>query len=414
MRGLIRLLPFLLAVSLLISAASTLGQLPGVHEDEIGIVNDNDVNLRDGPSVASDIIYTLELGTELRVVSGGSVYAEGYTWWLVQEPLSGSIGWLPADFLELAGETAAPPFGTPVAGGCWNSDDVIHLADGSIRFGRNPSFVIDPFFEYTAEVLTSAGIVVLSLDAMRMPRTVNNFVCLARSGFYDGTSIHRIIPGILVQGGDPTGTGSGGPGYRFSNESFQPLYSAGVVAMANTGPDTNGSQFFIAVTDLQGRVDPSFPIFGQVSDGMDIIEEIASTPVEMNNRDEVSRPATTIVIESITIVELPPLAGPSVSPAPDLTATAYARSIAQAVVSGDIYFDPTEVTIAADTNVPFMLPNDGAAPHNFSIDELEVDIDIAPGEEEEVVINAPAGEYEYYCNVPGHREAGMVGTLVVE
>jgi len=83
-------------------------------------------------------------------------------------------------------------------------------------------------------------------------------------------------------------------------------------------------------------------------------------------------------------------------------------------VSGDIFFEPTEHTIVADTDVTFMLPNEGLAPHNFSIDELEIDIDIAPGAEEDVVINAAAGEYEYYCNVPGHREAGMVGTLTVE
>jgi plastocyanin len=84
------------------------------------------------------------------------------------------------------------------------------------------------------------------------------------------------------------------------------------------------------------------------------------------------------------------------------------------VVSHDIYFEPTEVTIGADTDITFILPNEGAAPHNFAIDELEIDVDIAPGATEEVVINAPAGTYEFYCNVPGHREAGMVGTLIVE
>jgi plastocyanin len=84
------------------------------------------------------------------------------------------------------------------------------------------------------------------------------------------------------------------------------------------------------------------------------------------------------------------------------------------VTSFDIYFEPTEVTIPANTDVPFTLPNDGAAPHNFSIDELGISVDIAPGSTEETVINAPPGTYEYYCNVPGHKEAGMVGTLIVE
>jgi uncharacterized cupredoxin-like copper-binding protein len=86
----------------------------------------------------------------------------------------------------------------------------------------------------------------------------------------------------------------------------------------------------------------------------------------------------------------------------------------QVVTSFDIYFEPKEVAIPADTDVTFHLPNDGAAAHNFSIDALGIDVDLAPGSEEQVVINAPAGTYEYYCNVPGHKEAGMVGTLVVE
>ena len=91
-----------------------------------------------------------------------------------------------------------------------------------------------------------------------------------------------------------------------------------------------------------------------------------------------------------------------------------APATAQNVTSFDIYFEPTEVTIPANTDVPFTLPNDGAAPHNFSIDELGISVDIAPGSTEETVINAPPGTYEYYCNVPGHKEAGMVGTLIVE
>jgi uncharacterized cupredoxin-like copper-binding protein len=91
-----------------------------------------------------------------------------------------------------------------------------------------------------------------------------------------------------------------------------------------------------------------------------------------------------------------------------------APATAQNVTSFDIYFEPAEITIPANTDVPFTLPNDGAAPHNFSIDELGISVDIAPGSTEETVINAAAGTYEYYCNVPGHKEAGMVGTLIVE
>jgi uncharacterized cupredoxin-like copper-binding protein len=106
-------------------------------------------------------------------------------------------------------------------------------------------------------------------------------------------------------------------------------------------------------------------------------------------------------------------ASPAAEPA--AAATDGSESTEVTIVSHDIYFEPAEVTIPADTDVTFLLPNEGAAPHNFSIDELSIDIDQAPGETDiEVMINAPAGQYEFYCNVPGHREAGMVGTLTVE
>ena len=103
-----------------------------------------------------------------------------------------------------------------------------------------------------------------------------------------------------------------------------------------------------------------------------------------------------------------------VEAAQEAAGEAPAESTVQVVTSFDIYFEPKEVAIPADTDVTFDLPNDGAAPHNFSIDELGIDVDIAPGETAQTVINAPPGSYEYDCNIPGHREAGMVGTLVVE
>ena len=110
-----------------------------------------------------------------------------------------------------------------------------------------------------------------------------------------------------------------------------------------------------------------------------------------------------------TEADATPMASPEASP---MASPAAANVVT--IVSKDIFFEPTEITIAANTDVTFDLPNEGAAPHNFSIDELDISVDQAPGEMTEVVINAPAGEYEYYCNVPGHREAGMVGTLIVE
>ncbi len=122
-------------------------------------------------------------------------------------------------------------------------------------------------------------------------------------------------------------------------------------------------------------------------------------------REAASAPAATPGAEGGT-----PAAGTTPGAAGDETATAVTTV---EVVSHDIFFEPNEVTIPADTDVTVNLPNEGAAPHNFSIDELGIDVDIAPGATEQVVINAPAGEYEYYCNIPGHKEAGMVGTLIV-
>lgn len=138
-----------------------------------------------------------------------------------------------------------------------------------------PAMEIDPKRKYTAILHTDAGDIVLSLHADKAPRTVNNFVFLARQGFYDGVIFHRVIANFMAQGGDPTGRGSGGPGYQFADE-FHPTLrhdKPGVLSMANAGPNTNGSQFFITHVPTPW-LDGKHSVFGQVIGGMDVLMSI--------------------------------------------------------------------------------------------------------------------------------------------
>lgn len=129
---------------------------------------------------------------------------------------------------------------------------------------------IDVAKRYSATITTAKGTIVLELDPSLAPVTVNNFVSLARDGFYDGLTFHRVVPGFVIQGGCPDGDGRGGPGYRFADEPVKGDYHLGAVAMANAGKDTNGSQFFICIENLKGRLDKNYNYFGQVTDGMDV------------------------------------------------------------------------------------------------------------------------------------------------
>jgi peptidyl-prolyl cis-trans isomerase B (cyclophilin B) len=132
---------------------------------------------------------------------------------------------------------------------------------------------IDAGKQYTATIETQKGDLVLELFASDVPRTVNNFVFLAREGFYDGTSFHRVIPGFMAQGGDPTGTGTGGPGYAFADEFTGHTHVTGALSMANAGPNTSGSQFFITYSP-QHHLDGKHSVFGQLMEGMDVLEVI--------------------------------------------------------------------------------------------------------------------------------------------
>ena len=127
--------------------------------------------------------------------------------------------------------------------------------------------------QYTATIKTKKGDLVLELFASDVPVTVNNFVFLAREGFYDGTTFHRIIPDFMAQGGDPTGTGTGGPGYSFADEFIEHTHVTGALSMANAGPNTNGSQFFITYTP-QHHLDGKHSVFGQLIEGMDVLKKI--------------------------------------------------------------------------------------------------------------------------------------------
>ena len=141
------------------------------------------------------------------------------------------------------------------------------------RYSAPPAMQIEANRTYHAIIKTNKGDIHLQLDPAEAPMTVNNFVALARDGYYDGVTFHRVVPRFVIQGGDPMGTGSGGPGYKFNDEPVRRPYKAGTVAMANAGPNTNGSQFFICLED-QPSLPPNYTIFGDTVSGMDVVRNI--------------------------------------------------------------------------------------------------------------------------------------------
>jgi cyclophilin family peptidyl-prolyl cis-trans isomerase len=157
---------------------------------------------------------------------------------------------------------------------------------------------------HTVTIVTSKGTIVFETYDADAPNTVNNFITLAGKGFYNGTIFHRVIPGFMIQGGDPTGTGTGGPGYQFADElnastpSYQAGYVRGTVAMANSGPNTNGSQFFIMQDD--NPLPHNYTIFGKVISGMDVVDAIAKVPVDSSTHN---MPIPPIPMTSVTVAE---------------------------------------------------------------------------------------------------------------
>ena len=153
------------------------------------------------------------------------------------------------------------------------------------QYDSAPELTVDLATSYTATVKTNHGDITIELLPERSPQTVNNFVFLARDGFYDGVIFHRVIKGFMIQGGDPTGTGMGGPGYKFRDElEGDGAYTRGTVAMANSGPNTNGSQFFIMHKDV--GLPHSYTIFGKVTDGIDVVDAIADSKTDRSDRPE--------------------------------------------------------------------------------------------------------------------------------
>lgn len=163
-------------------------------------------------------------------------------------------------------------------------------------YSSPPPMSIDPAKRYTATIETSAGTMTAELFPGDAPRTVNNFVFLAGEGFYEGIIFHRVIPGFMIQGGDPTGKGSGGPGYRFDDEPVKRRYTRGTLAMANAGPNTNGSQFFVMHADY--ALPPSYTIFGKLTSGEEVVDAIAAAPTGAQDR-----PRDPVRIERVTIDE---------------------------------------------------------------------------------------------------------------
>jgi cyclophilin family peptidyl-prolyl cis-trans isomerase len=159
-----------------------------------------------------------------------------------------------------------------------------------------PAMSIDPAKRYEATIETTAGSMTAELFPQDAPQTVNNFVFLARDGFYDGVIFHRVISGFMIQGGDPTGTGRGGPGYKFDDEPVSRPYSRGTLAMANAGPNTNGSQFFVMHADY--GLPPNYTVFGKLTSGEEVVDTIASAPKDSNDR-----PLDPVSIRSVTITE---------------------------------------------------------------------------------------------------------------
>lgn len=163
---------------------------------------------------------------------------------------------------------------------------------------KAPSQIIDATKNYTATLKTSMGDIVLALDAKNRPQTVNNFVYLAKLGFYNDVIFHRVIASFMLQGGDPLGTGTGGPTYKFADELSTPNSNTkGTIAMANSGPNTNGSQFFINLVD-NNYLDAKHSVFGKVTSGMDVVEAIGKIQTGANDR-----PVTPVAIRSIEVAE---------------------------------------------------------------------------------------------------------------
>ena len=178
------------------------------------------------------------------------------------------------------------------------------VAPSGEQYAAPDDLTLDPTIKLRATIATSCGDIIVELDPQQAPQTVNSFVFLASDGYFDGTVSHRVIPGFVVQAGDPTGTGRGGPGYVVPDE-LPPagfVYSTGVLAMANAGPNSTGSQFFIMLGE--SALPPLYSAFGTVVDGFETLNAIQNLPLGRNPQGETSVPLETVYIESVTVEEI--------------------------------------------------------------------------------------------------------------
>lgn len=175
---------------------------------------------------------------------------------------------------------------------------------GDHKYSQAPDMQIDTNKTYIAKFETAQGNFEVTLATKDAPKTVNNFVTLAKDKFYDGLTLHRIVKDFMIQGGDPDGTGSGGPGYKFDDETVVSDYTQGTIAMANSGKNTNGSQFFIMTGDYSGgKLPKDYIIFGKVSGGLEVVMKLNQTQTTDNGSGEQSKPIEKVVISKVTIEE---------------------------------------------------------------------------------------------------------------
>jgi cyclophilin family peptidyl-prolyl cis-trans isomerase len=200
---------------------------------------------------------------------------------------------------ESTATAVSVPVDADISSGCWSAVQRALSLDVGGRhvpqWSQAPAMAIDANKTYTATLDTNKGSFEITFFPKEAPKTVNNFVCLAKAGFYDNTIIHRVVPGFVIQGGDPEGSGRGGPGYRFEDEPVSRPYNRGIVAMANAGPNTNGSQFFVCLDNV--NLPPAYTIFGEVTSGMDTVDKIAA--VQING----SSPVEPVTVSKVTISE---------------------------------------------------------------------------------------------------------------
>ncbi|PIP56366.1 peptidylprolyl isomerase [candidate division WWE3 bacterium CG22_combo_CG10-13_8_21_14_all_39_12] len=172
---------------------------------------------------------------------------------------------------------------------------------GVKQYQRAPEPFLEEGKDYVVSLQTNKGNINIKLFQDEVPNAANNFAFLVKDGFYNGVTFHRVVKGFMIQGGDPLGSGMGGPGYKFDDEPVIRSYDRGIVAYANSGPNTNGSQFFIMHADYP--LPPQYIIFGEVVDGMDTVDAIANTQVKAGLTGEMSTPVEKIVIDNATLSE---------------------------------------------------------------------------------------------------------------